>query len=564
MYGEARSIRPDESSPTDVAYHELTTGFKWGAKAEGLGINDYTGPEPGLSNQATQRFAMSYVTGSHAFKAGATLLQTLGQSSGQLNDPPIQVGLRNGLPSQITEWASPFFSRSNTRQLALFAQDQWTISHMTVNLGLRFEQRKGTSEAVHIDAGPFRAAADFPEVTDIPNWKDVYPRVGLAYDLFGNGKTAVKGSLGRFATGGVSAGNAPISRIAQSATRTWTDTDGDFVPDCVLTDPQLNGECGRISNLNLGSLVAGPAWADELVTGFGVSPFSWQGSVIVQHELMSNVGVNFGYYRTWFGNFRATDNLAVTPADYSPYCVTAPADARLPGGGGNRLCGLYDVNPDKFGLVNSLIVPASRFGDPSDIYNGLEFGVSTRWGNGRLLQGGVSLGRSIENNCYTVDSPQQERPGFCRVVLPWSRTLQTKLAGIYPLPGGLQASATLQNYLPMSVSLTGTNIVGATRVFTNAEIQGLGRNLASGAAGTVSVPLVPSNTIYQKRLTQLDLRLTKTLRLGGLRLQAMADCYNVFNVANILEMNQSYGATWLRPLTLLGGRLIKFGTQLDW
>lgn len=225
---------------------------------------------------------------------------------------------------------------------------------------------------------------------------------------------------------------------------------------------------------------------------------------------------------------------------------------------------MYDVNPDKFGQVNSLIVPASRFGDPSDTYNGFEFGISTRWGGGRLLQGGVSFGRSIEDNCYTVDSPQQERPGFCRVVLPWSRTVQTKLAGTYPLKWGLQASATVQNYLPMSVSLSGTNIVAATLVVPNAQIQGLGRPLASGVNGTVSVPLVPSNTIFQKRLTQLDLRLTKGLRLAGARLQAMVDCYNAFNVANMLEVNQSYGANWLRPLTLLGGRLVKFGVQADW
>ena len=51
-----------------------------------------------------------------------------------------------------------------------------------------------------------------------------------------------------------------------------------------------------------------------------------------------------GYYRNWYGNFFTTDNTLVTPSDFSPYCVTAPADSRLPGGGGYPICGLYDVN----------------------------------------------------------------------------------------------------------------------------------------------------------------------------------------------------------------------------
>ena len=82
----------------------------------------------------------------------------------------------------------------------------------------------------------------------------------------------------------------------------------------------------------------------------------------VQHQIGPTMSVTAGYYRNWYGNFRVTDNLAVAPADFNPYCVTAPSDSRLPGGGGYQVCGLYDISPTKFGQSNNLVTQASNFG----------------------------------------------------------------------------------------------------------------------------------------------------------------------------------------------------------
>ena len=110
-------------------------------------------------------------------------------------------------------------------------------------------------------------------------------------------------------------------------------------------------------------------YAADVLTGFGVRPASWQGSVLLQHELRPRVGLTLGYYRTWFVNQRVTQNVAVSPDAYDPYCVTLPADSRLPGGGGNELCGFYDVKPAFFGLTDSLVTLASHF-KSTEIYNG--------------------------------------------------------------------------------------------------------------------------------------------------------------------------------------------------
>ena len=97
-------------------------------------------------------------------------------------------------------------------------------------------------------------------------------------------------------------------------------------------------------------------------------------------------GVNVGYFRTWYGNFTVTDNQAVGPADYDPYCVTAPVDARLPGGGGNQICGLYDVKPDAVRPVDNLVTQAANYGKQTEVYNGvdLDHERAVRRGRGAL------------------------------------------------------------------------------------------------------------------------------------------------------------------------------------
>ena len=144
-----------------------------------------------------------------------------------------------------------------------------------------------------------------------------------------------------------------------------------------------------------------------------------------------------GYYRNWFGNFAFAgglspwpsiiDNLSVTPDDYTPYCITAPVDSRLPNGGGYRVCGLYDLVPAKFGQVNNVITQSSKYGTEELVNNFFSVNLNTRFGSGVRIGGGLDAGRTVNDTCFVIDSPQQLLN--CRIVTPFSAQTQVKLNG---------------------------------------------------------------------------------------------------------------------------------------
>src|SRR5262249_23607976 len=295
-----------------------------------------------------------------------------------------------------------------------------------------------------------------------------------------------------------------------------------------------------------------------------------------QQQLSSRMSVTAGYYRNWYGNYLAgfqgnavpvIDNLDVTPADFSPYCITAPVDPRLPGGGGYQVCGFYDVAPAKCGRVTKRVTPASRYGKLTRVNDFVNVSVSTRIGIGIQLGGGVDTGRTVSDRCFVVDSPQELL--YCRIETPWASQTQVKLFGSYPLPGDFIVSGTFQN-------LAGPNIMADYNAPNALIAPSLGRNLAACAAAvtcnaTATVPLVAPQTVFEGRRTQLDLRLSKVFRVSSqARLQANIDVYNALNGSAVYSVNNTYGPNWLRPVTnpnaggaIMDGRFIEFGGRLS-
>src|SRR4029077_17698997 len=140
---------------------------------------------------------------------------------------------------------------------------------------------------------------------------------------------------------GVYSAPNPVTRIATSATRAWTDANGNFAPDCDLLNPAAQdlrtggGDfCAAISNQNFGKAVFSNTIDSDILQGSGVRGADWQIGASVQQELLPRVSIEVGYFRRWLQNFLVTDNLSVLASDFGTFSVAAPLDPRLPGGGG--------------------------------------------------------------------------------------------------------------------------------------------------------------------------------------------------------------------------------------
>ena len=555
-----------------------------GAITDNVSINDtglgftYNGSgnrTMSLSHQTNGRVNVSMITGRHSIKSGVFWMYGLGgghrtyayRTPNQIANLPLTYTFNLGSPTGLTEFASPILTIDQLNpDIGLFIQDLWRLGRVTISAGLRFDWLRETVKATSVPEGMLVPARSYPGRSDVPNWKDLNPRIGVVWDPFGDGRTAMKVGINRYVqsnTTGIAQLFDQAAGAVNSTTRSWTDGNGNRLPDCDLRSTAASGECGAMANGNFGTFVAVNNPDPEWITGWGHRNYNWQASVSIDRELLPNLMISAGYFRTWYGNFMVTDNLAVTPDDFSPYCVTVPTDSRLPNSG-QQLCGLYDINPNRFGLVSNLVSVSTKYGTQREIYNGADVTFQLRMREKAMVGGGWNIGNAVQlgtnaggsasagtDTCYVIDSPQQLFN--CKIDVPYQSRIRVN--GSYLLPYGVQVAAVAQSNPGATFN--------ATRTYTTAEIQpSLGRALAGGTR-TVSIPLVPPFSLFGPRINQLDLRGSKIFRFGNRRLQGNVDLYNVFNSSTPVNFNSTYNATWQQPTQILDGRLVKFSVQYD-
>jgi len=529
--------------------------------------------------QYTWRGSVSYVTGSHNLKIGYGGVALVSDLQSHTNDLNLAYTFSNGRPISLTQNLLPYTISYRTRNAAFYVQDQWTLGRMTLQGALRFDRNWSFSPEQRIAPSSFLAEPlVFPQTPGVNAYKDISPRGGVAYDLFGNGKTAVKVNFGKYLEPTSNNNNYilsnPITRIATTASRGWTDANGNYVPDCVLTNPLANGECGQMNALTFGTPTQTTAAIDpKILDGWGVRSNDWQIGASVQQQVLPRVAVEIGYFRRWLNNFTVTDNLLVGPGDFTPYSLTAPSDPRLPGGGGYTVDGLYNVVQSKFGQTSNNITLAENFGDQYQRYNGILLNVSARLGQGLQFQGGINSGKTVQDNCAVrAQVPELTSTGGTSPVVnvgnPYCHSdpgLVTKLTalGSYTVPKiDVLVSGTLR-------SDQGAPLAANWNAPVALVSAALGRP-AAVVGSTVPVSLVSPGQVWGDRVNALDLRFAKILRFGRARYNVGIDIYNATNSAATLTYNQSFNPAtttgsqaWRAPLSVLTPRFLKVGAQID-
>jgi hypothetical protein len=463
---------------------------------------------------------LSYVTGSHALKAGAQVRAGYSEERFTSRGDIVQV-IVNDLPNSVRLLNTPSGHKEEGINAGLYVQDSWRLGRLTFNPGVRVEHFGMSIPAQSAPAGTWIGARDFPAQNNVIDWNTISPRLGFAWDVFGDGETAFKGGVSRYdRLEGITLVQPLNQRNIAAQTCPWVDGNND-----------RRAQNSEIAFARCtGSLLPSLGKVDPNLQ----RPHQWEYTAMLQRQVGRSTSVSLGYYGRRFSDLYTTVNALVPSTAYTPVTIVNPLT--------NQPMTVYNQDPATRNAVQNQLttIPELR-----QTYNGVEVQVNTRLSRATVF-GGFTIGRDFGdqdsgdlnnpnvrlNNQGNIgfDSPYQIRGGFS-----------------YRLPSAVQLAGSIREAsgLPQTrvYTITTSIVPGLTQVTQNVQV---------AERGDFRYPWV----------NLVDLRVSKTFKAGGTKIEPTLDLFNVFNNNAVTSAVTTIGSSLGRPSAIVMGRLLRVGGRM--
>jgi len=526
-------------------------------------------------------FAATYVKGDHTIKVGANnrwgiFMHTV-DANGDLTqnyrgsasvaaipgcaaNPACVQSKRWTVPDTVTIRNSPLIYGENlNRDLGIYVQDSWRLNRLTANVGLRWETLNSSVRAGKSPAGRFVPERSFEEIKDVPQWSDFAPRLGLVYDLFGNGKTAIKYSLNRYnlsRTTGIAANYNPLASATSSLP--WRDVNGNDIAEGARGCTGYPSVGCEIDFANLS-----PNFGIAALNEYGKYPRTWnlESGLEVSHELVGGLSVTGSWWRGDFHNITNTVNQSYSTSDYTPYTWYNPTTGEP-----------FTVYART--LENRLTRNLDTY-DPErrDVYESYNFESRWRIPGGGQISGGLAYERERFKSCTSPDDPNYGGNGLAlcddfKLDIPWRP--QVKISGTREIGYGINVSMSFQNNSSPTSTRTMVATRGTTRYPANCPSPCPANQIIMPAATfgqtTLTYNLESNRVSSVERIVQLDLKVARTFRFGRYQILPTFEVFNINNSDAIISYISTnvLSTSFLSPNSIMQGRMYGLGVVARW
>jgi hypothetical protein len=484
--------------------------------------------------------------GSHTIKFGGELyLESQWGGNEQRVGGHIEHVYANGRASQVifgipTARAIGGLSNRNNGDLLVvnkldqqdfFVSDTWSLGRLSLNLGARWDRYRAwmpEQEQMAFAIGPVSIPSQvFPE-REFFTWNSFAPRIGMVYDITGDGQTVIKASYGLFwhNPGPGIGGGANPNQNTKSVTYNWNDLNGDrrFQP----------GEEGALT----ASSLAGTLQLDDNLK----QPYSHDVAVYIERRLAQTVGARVGFV------YKSEDDLIATYQPFRPIeaysvpysFVDVGVDGRA-GTGDDRTLTLFGIPSARLSEFpnTSVVMNVPRFSRYRTVEASMVKRTSGRWS--AQVGGSYTWAHDFPNGY-----PNNPNATADEKTTRWDM----KLSGTYEGPWQVRFS-------PLVRHQAGANFARTISVGSAAAT-------AAGAVFSGTINAEPSNARRNDNITVLDVRVDRSFPLGGtVRLRSMFDLFNITNSNSAELRTVATGANFLRPTAILSPRTARLAVRIS-